>query len=431
MEAPNNPKHTLLFRHEVLAEQQSSHMGQVLIHQPVNYAWVALSALLLVILVLAFLLQGTHTRKVAAPGLLVPDQGVLRILAPNQGQVLKVSVKEGDSVKAGDPLFVLSGERVSLLGEVQTLIAEQMSQRQSLIKRDIEQSKKRLVRQQEFLDMRLGAIEIEKSQLQEEMRLLEEREQLALNNVERMQRLRTQGHIAVSELQQAKAERLALSSQKQSIKRNQVSLEHDRLALIAQHRTQEEQYQRQLNDANQSMALLQQEIAENNLRTQQIIQAPFDGQITGLSVQAGQRVVNSTLMTSLVPSGSQLHAQLYITPRQSGFIQSGQQVTLRYEAFPYQKFGMAEGRVVNVANSPYSINELQPHIASTLQSGSNPGASENYYRVTVELESQHVEVYGRKKSLLPGMQLEADILQEERKIYEWILEPLYSFTEKM
>jgi len=208
-------------------------------------------------------------------------------------------------------------------------------------------------------------------------------------------------------------------------------LEHDRLALIAQHRTQEEQYQRQLNDANQSMALLQQEIAENNLRTQQIIQAPFDGQITGLSVQAGQRVVSSTLMASLVPSGSQLHAQLYITPRQSGFIQSGQQVTLRYEAFPYQKFGMAEGRVVNVANSPYSINELQPHIASTLQSGSNPGASENYYRVTVELESQHVEVYGRQKPLLPGMQLEADILQEERKVYEWILEPLYSFTEKM
>lgn len=431
MEAPNNPKHNLLFRHEVFAEQQSSHMGQVLIHQPVNYVWIALSALLLVILVLAFLLQGTHTRKVAAPGLLVPDQGVLRILAPTQGQVLKVKVKEGDSVKAGDPLFVLSDERVSLLGEVQTLLAEQMSQRQSLIKRDIEQSKERLLGQQEFLDMRLDAIEIEKSQLQEEIRLIEEREQLALNNVERMQRLRTQGHIAVSELQQAKAERLALSSQKQSIKRNQVSLEHDRLALIAQHRAQEEQYQRELNDANQSMALLQQEIAENNLRTQQIIQAPFDGQITGLSVQAGQRVVNSTLMASLIPSGSQLHAQLYITPRQSGFIQSGQQVALRYEAFPYQKFGMAEGRVVNIANSPYSINELQPHIASTLQSGSNPGASENYYRVTVELESQHVEVYGRQKPLLPGMQLEADILQEERKIYEWILEPLYSFTEKM
>jgi len=420
-----------LFRPEAVQAKQSSYLGQVLIQQPGRYALIGLCALSIALLTLAFLLLGSHTRKATASGLLVPSQGVLRILAPAQGQVLKVEVKEGKTVKADDTLFILSDERISSFGKLQTLKGEQLLHRQSLINKNKEQATRQLARQMELLDMRLRALDAEESTLRAEITLMEQREYLAQANLDRLRELLERGHIAITELQRAETELLTLASQKQAIKRDHASLKHSRLALMEKRRDQENQYRRDISDAEHSLALLQQETAENNLRSQQILQAPFDGQVTGLNVRPGQQVTINTLMASLVPLNSKLHAHLYITPRQAGFIEPGQNVSLRYAAYPYQKFGMAQGRVLNIASSPYSIHELQPHITSILQNSSTPNAGENYYRVTVELASQHIQLYGKQQPLLTGMQIEADILQEKRKIYEWMLEPVFSMTGKM
>jgi len=48
------------------------------------------------------------------------------------------------------------------------------------------------------------------------------------------------------------------------------------------------------------------------------------------------------------------------------------------------------------------------------------------YRVRVELEAQTIMAYGTHEPLRPGMLVQADILGESRKLYEWVLEPLYS-----
>ncbi|WP_137170566.1 HlyD family secretion protein [Marinomonas sp. FW-1] len=429
MDKTNRQPNSSLFRQEVLHEKQRSHMGQVLIHQPANYVWVVLVAVLLVILVIAFVLFGIHTQKVRAPGILVPSQGVLRILAPVQGQVEEVKVREGQFVNAGDPLFTVTDERVSSIGELQNLLAETLALRESLIKQDKEQAKVRFARQKKLFALRLSSMELEKSQFDVEIDLLERREGLAEKSLNRLRVLHDQRHVAEFELQNAEAELLVLASQKQSLIRSQSSLENNRLELIAQRQDQEEQYQRQMTDAEQRLALLQQEIAENTVRSKQIIQAPFSGKVTGLNIQAGQQVTINTLMASLVPQNSKLQADLYITPSQVGFIAIDQSVSLRYTAYPYQKFGMAQGRIMNIASSPYSLQELPTHIASILQNTVvTQNQAQNFYKVTVAINSQH---HGYSQPLLPGMQLEADIKQDTRRIYEWILDPIYSVVRKI
>ena len=429
MDKTNRQLNSSLFRQEVLHEKQRSHMGQVLIHQPANYVWIVLVAVLLVILVIAFVFFGIHTQKVRAPGILVPNQGVLRILAPVQGQVVEVKVREGQFVNAGDPLFTVSDERVSSVGELQNLLAETLALRESLIKQDKEQAQVRFARQKKLLALRLSSMELEKSQFDVEIDLLERREGLAEKSLNRLRVLHDQRHVAEFELQNAEAELLVLASQKQSLIRSQSSLENNRLELIAQRQDQEEQYQRQMTDAEQRLALLQQEIAENTVRSKQIIQAPFSGKVTGLNIQAGQQVTINTLMASLVPQNSKLQADLYITPSQVGFIAIDQNVSLRYTAYPYQKFGMAQGRIMNIASSPYSLQELPTHIASILQNTVvTQNQAQNFYKVTVAINSQH---HGHSQPLLPGMQLEADIKQDTRRIYEWILDPIYSVVRKI
>jgi membrane fusion protein len=432
MDKTNNQSTPSLFRQEVLNEKHRSHMGQVLIHQPANYIWIAFVALLLVILVIAFTLFGTHTQKASAPGILVPNYGVLRVLAPIQGQVLAVKVQENQQVKVGDPLFTVSDERFSSVGELQNLLAETLALRESLIQQDKEQAKARFARQKKILALRLSSMRLEKSQFEAEIDLLERRVMLAEKSFSRLRVLHDQGHVADFELQNAEAELLVLASQKQTLIRNQGKLENDRLVLMAELQDQEEQYQRQITDADQRLALLQQDIAENDVRSKQIIPAPFSGSITGLNIQVGQQVGINTLMTSLVPQNSQLQAHLYITPSQVGFIELNQNVSLRYAAYPYQKFGMAQGRIMNIASSPYSLQELPTHIASILQNnGISQDQGQNFYKVTVAINSQYIKIHGNSQSLLPGMQLEADIKQDTRRIYEWILDPIYSVVRKI
>ena len=124
-------------------------------------------------------------------------------------------------------------------------------------------------------------------------------------------------------------------------------------------------------------------------------------------------------LLSLLPQGSELQAQLLVPSRAIGFIEPGDKVLLRYQAYPYQKFGQSKGRVLRISRS--AINPLE----STAFSG-NASGSEPLYRVQIALESQHILAYGKAESLLPGMALEAEILGERRKLYEWLLEPLYS-----
>jgi membrane fusion protein len=42
------------------------------------------------------------------------------------------------------------------------------------------------------------------------------------------------------------------------------------------------------------------------------------------------------------------------------------------------------------------------------------------------LARQHIEAYGKSQALKPGMALEADVVQDKRAVWEWILEPLLS-----
>ena len=53
------------------------------------------------------------------------------------------------------------------------------------------------------------------------------------------------------------------------------------------------------------------------------------------------------------------------------------------------------------------------------------------YRITVSISRQDVIVYGKPVSLQPGMQLEADVLIERRRLVEWVLDPLFTLTGKL
>lgn len=158
-----------------------------------------------------------------------------------------------------------------------------------------------------------------------------------------------------------------------------------------------------------------------------VISAAADGVVGTVNAQTGQFVEPSQILTSILPKDSELIAQMYVPSRSIGFIKVGDEILLHYQAFAYQKFGHAKAKVISIAKVPMAGQEI-PAIGTV--SPNEQLGNEPLYIVRVSLDRQFVQAYGENLPLQSGMLLEGDILHETRKLYEWVLEPLYSITGK-
>lgn len=70
-------------------------------------------------------------------------------------------------------------------------------------------------------------------------------------------------------------------------------------------------------------------------------------------IRANQFVKSGDILLSVMPTDNNvLIATLTVSSINSGKIKNGQKVLLKLDNFPYQEFGMVEGRVKNMANAP-------------------------------------------------------------------------------
>jgi membrane fusion protein len=168
----------------------------------------------------------------------------------------------------------------------------------------------------------------------------------------------------------------------------------------------------------------QQDLAESEARREIQVLAPTGGTVTAITVEVGKPVSADTTLTSILPNGSELEAEIYVPSRAVGFIKLGMTVLLRYQAYPYQKFGQYEAVVHEVAGTSMSAQELTlPGVATASSQTPEP-----LYRIRLKLKQQSVLAYGKRVNLKPGMLLDASVILEHRRLYEWVLEPLFSIS---
>jgi len=97
-----------LFRPEALEHRERDWLGSIQLIRPVSLAVLTVFALLVAGAVAAYLALGEYTRKARVSGYLVPDRGVIRLVAPQPATVVESHVAEGRAVRRGDVLFVLA-----------------------------------------------------------------------------------------------------------------------------------------------------------------------------------------------------------------------------------------------------------------------------------------------------------------------------------
>jgi membrane fusion protein len=414
-----------LFRAAAVNANRIKWLGDIVLIRPFSFTVLTSVAVAFALIIAFFFLLGSYTKRSSVSGQLAPDIGVVKVYTPQPGIVVQKRVNEGQVVQQGDLLFVVSSERKSSShGEIQASISHQVSLRQQSLRDELQQTRKVHQEDELALRRRIDGLQAEHANIVVQQAGQQSRVELAEEAIKRSSQLQSQGFISKEMMQQKQADLLDQRSRLQALARDQITVARELLAQRTDQASLPLRQQSQVAQIERQLTSLDQEWTESEAKRRIVVTAPESGVATAVSVDGGQTVDSAKPLLSIVPRGALLQAHLYAPSRAIGFIRTNDRVLLRYQAYPYQKFGQAEGVVISISRATLSGSELNG-IPTTAN-----GNTEPLYRITVKLARQTLTAYGRPQALQAGMLVEADVLQERRKLYEWVLDPLFSLTGK-
>lgn len=417
----------LLYRSEVVQARQVKWAGDIIAAPPVTIWWLTSVGLAIAFALIIFAFFASYTARSTVSGELTPAEGLIKVYPPETAVVLEKRVSEGQQVKKGDVLYLLSSERTSsAVGGIQEAAIQQIEIRKRSLQSQELVLKKLSEIDRDALAGEIRALELEATGLSQ--RIDEQISQVdsSTRTESRYQELSSKGYVSVDQYVDRQSAAREQRGRLSSLQRDLLAVRRQLETKRSEKATVPLKYESEIAELRRGIALADQEIAQSEIKRSLSIVAPQAGRVSTLLAEVGQVSDPSKPIASVVPQNSVLTAHLYAPSRAIGFLKSGNRVNLRYEAYPYQKFGYQKGTVVNITAVGLSLNEIRG-----LTMNSQQLAGETFYKVVVALDSQSIIAYGSEQKLQAGMTVEADILRETRRIYEWALEPLFSISGKL
>lgn len=416
-----------LFRKQALDFHRTKQYGQVLLLHPFSHRLLTIAFVGIALSMLAFFLLFSTTRKAHSQGILLPEVGVISIQSKQQGVIAERRVREGQEVKQGEVMFVLYTERstglsTSTEGVVSKLLQGRRDSFSDELKHSAQQSRQRI----QVSTQRGEDLKIEAARLADQIVLQQQRVTLAEQASNRFRDLQATNYISAAQLQDKQAELLDQRQRLADLQRQQLVKQREHTTALADLAELQVQAQRDTQGLQRNMSALDQDLIENEARRKVVVLAPSDGVVTAITANIGQSVAGTSTLASLIPAGAELEAEIYAPSRSIGFVKPGMTVLLRYQAYPYQKFGQHTATVRDVTNTSVPTSELPVGEVSA-----GAGRAEPLYRIRLKLDRQTVMAYGKPMPLKSGMLLDASILLEKRRLYEWVLEPLFSISGRI
>lgn len=385
----------------------------------------------------------------AAPGKLVPASQVKVVQASEAGIVREIRVRDGDRVIAGQVLLRMDP---TLTGADTAAVANELALKRITVRAiDAALAEQPLAHGtgespalfaqvlQQFSARRLALADAIAQEQQAAQRAANERHAaqqirdklaqtlpVARQTADSYARLHKEGF--VGELIAAE-KRKDLIEHEQDLKAQEANVQALDAAIaqahqrIAQLRSQfRSQLLTERVDAQASIERLSQEHAKLGFRAQQLeIRAPSDGVVQdlvlatlGAVVQAGAPLLN------LVPQGDRLRAEALLANEDVGFVEVGQTARVKLAAYPFQKYGMLEGKVVQL--SADAVDQQ----ATARAIGAHPmTAPALAYKAVIEFDRQRLQLPGGGElKITPGMAITAEIHEGRRTVMEYLLSPV-------
>jgi membrane fusion protein len=411
-----------LFRNEAIDHQRERLFGELILTQPVSYTLLTGLFVLITAAGLTFLFTNSYIKKETVAGFIVPDRGMVAVFAPQQGILLKINVVEGMHVNENDDLFNIIVDQRAMGGEYVGLkVIDELDTQEKYLNTKLTLERDRVSNEIASQEAKAKQLTEEIKKLKESIIIQNQRMEVETGACERAQRMFSKGLITSTDLETYKRNLLDQKQQSQTLAmkmdENVSSLEEISTNIISLNVNSRSE----LVTIESNISEIAKQKVQAEGQRQIVVKAPISGRITSVVSNVGQQLNPSISIFSIIPEGSQLEANLYLPTRAIGFLEIGQKVNIRYDAFSYQKFGTYPGTIKQIAKSVIMPGEMPSGLSY----------KEPVYKVVATLKSQDIKAYGKEIMLKPGMMLTADIILDERSLFEWLLEPLYSLRGRI
>ncbi|MFN3019305.1 HlyD family secretion protein [Vibrio coralliilyticus] len=421
-----------LYRPEYFEAQRSDNQGSILIDASVSQNLFVGASVFVLLTIIFFVVFAEYTRRDTLNGVVSPTGGIVKIQSNDEGYAENVFVTEGQKVLAGEALYEIKTERYDEFGQgvkkrIVTTIENQVTLLNERRNKEVEKSQ----HQREVIEDDLARLSEEASILKVVVDLSEQELSLAQSLVDKQQVLANKQFISSIELQKQRLELITLEAKVQTQRLSLQRLVREKAKLEESKDTLQLELDIALQEIDRQLQKVTQNKIEYFYQTDTQVVSPIDGVVASIFVKEGHSVNKGQPLLVVIPEGEDpVVVELYAPSRSIGFIQEGQDVRLRFDAFPYEKFGVQQGVIASISKSAVSADMLpnSPLIQSQL---SRTLGGVGLYQVRVKLDKPTITVYGEEQVFVPGMTLTADIELDTRKVYEWLLEPLYTINGRI
>lgn len=402
-----------LFRPEAVEHHGRRLYGEIILASSLR-SWVITCVIVLLLALVALALAvGSFPRKESVTGQIVAADGLAKAVGPEGSVITAVHIRLGDSVEKGDLLVSLqpaltlddgstAGERrLAELKAEETAILE----RSEALQRGKEAEQALLTEQARELDERSRG-------LQQLMLIEEQRITLADEIIKTAEPLLADGYITRLELQERRQAKLASES-----RLAELTLQAEEVAAASRkirHQRVEAATAREAERAaiDQLLAALRGRMIDVREAMSPAVVATVSGTVVAVQAVPGERVSGPVALVTILPTQSDMVAELYVPTSAAGFLAKGQDVRLLMDAFPFQKFGAVDGKITGISAVAVEAAELKS------------SATERAFIVRVRPDRQLIDINGSERQpLRPGMTLAADLILEERAAWEALFAP--------
>ncbi|MGJ8561330.1 MAG: HlyD family secretion protein [Litorimonas sp.] len=370
---------------------------------------ITLIGLLVVTVTASTLLLGNFSDVVRSSGWLKPDKGLVKVLAPQFGNVEHLHVRQGDEVAKGQPIATLDldtnivGNRKSVeasLSEIDKQIDEHTL--------SIELSYAQNQQSEKALRREINSLEEELDLILTEARLLGVRMDESSQLTDRFEDLFKNEVVSMLELRQQREQNLILQQSMVRLEKSIVTLREQINAKKSDAEAISLTHQQLLSEKRRITSGLRE--SKYNLAQRGIITlvSPIDGRIAAIPLYDGLSVTQNELIATVLPSGGKLEAEIFVPSKDASLINIGQDARIKFHGFPYQRYGVMKGTVSSFSKTIFLPGEL----SNSLQS------NEPVYRIVVEIEEQSIRAENGIFPLQSGMTLDADIVRGKIKLWQ-------------
>jgi membrane fusion protein len=410
-----------LFRSESLKARQMAWQGRPAVAFGFPTLFTTLASVVLAAASAALITFGSYARRVDMEGAVLPNTGVIVISAMSPGRIETLAVKEGDAVATGALLYSMDVDTATKDGGVQQqILSTQLAERQMLAQ-EIDRKTRMSEEAKEQLRHKIETLNVQINQVNEQITFQQAFVKRVSNDYNQFASLVERHLVSLNELTARQQAWVQAMGRLQDLESTKLRLEGELKEAEYQLGTTAHTRSDEIDGLKSKILEIDQKLADSEAHRSVEIRAPEDGVVTAILAHPGQTVGTGSPMLKIVPQHAPMQAELLAPSSAVGFIQKGKRVLLRYSAYPYQKFGEYWGTVVNVSRAAMNAEEVKG-----LLGGEAPNKQTGpFYRIIVEPDSQSLSIYGEERTLPAGMQVHAYALLERRRLYEWILAPLY------